>query len=332
MFVPAARAFPPGGARLSPLASPPRWASLDSYQKTVTRQEFDARLHSLYATTPASAATFARYATEDASQIVFFADDGKQTPLYTLYFAADEKDRHPLPIPSWKKNPDRPLVICLDPGHIGGPWAHMEERYMQMGHDAPVLEARLNLLACRRAEAALKKAGVRVVWTKTNEEPVTLLRPADLRGPALESLFDNGHPLTLPPQPLLEQEIEIAAEKLFYRTAEIEARALRVAELQPDLTLCVHFNAAAWGNPLHPDFVDKSRLVVFVHGQYEGSELVYEDERFDLVRKLLGGNAPMEEAIATQVAANLEKTWPEYAPENYQDWPAVKRVGPNPAV
>lgn len=208
----------------------------------------------------------------------------------------------------------------------------MEERFFQIDHDLPVLEAKLNLLACRRIEAALLQAGFRVVWTKKDEEPVTSLRPEDLRGPALQALFENGHPLSLLPQPLLERQIDVEAEKLFYRTAEIDARAKRVAALRPDLTLCIHFNAAPWGSPYRPDFVPQSRLVVFVHGQYGPDEIAYEDERFGLVRKLLEGTAPEEAALAALVAKNLQKVWPDYPPETYQDWPAVRRVGPNPCV
>jgi len=223
------------------------------------------------------------------------------------------------------------LVVCLDPGHIGGEWAKMEERFFQVGDDPPVLEARLTLLACRRAADALEAAGATVLWTKTREEPVTNRRPDEMRAEALDILKDGSdRPLLIPPD-LLEKKVRITAEKLFYRTEEIEARAAKIAAMKPapQITLCVHFNAAPWGEPGHPRLVPQSRLVVFVHGQYSADEIDYEDERYGLVAKLLEQSAPLELAVAEKVAASVEAEW-HILPEEYKDWPSVRRVGVHP--
>jgi len=93
-------------------------------------------------------------------------------------------------------------------------------------------------------------------------------------------------------------------EILFYRTAEILARTRLVNEqLKPDLTLCLHFNAAEW-NDCH-DLVDDSRLIVFVHGDYLPAELHDDIQRLRLFEKLLECSHEIEQPLAESLAASL---------------------------
>lgn len=330
----------PATPRLSnPLVDPPDWVKLEPFQETVSRSEFLHRLDTLYAPDADSNALFRHFVKIDDGGATFYADEARQITRFRLRFASDVGARAAAP-PTAALPPagpaGRPLAgwtICLDPGHIGGAYAKMEERWFQIRGDLPILEAQLNLWACRRAAAALEAAGAKVVWTKTDEKPVTPLRPDDLHDAALKTMFDDGYqPGTLPPA-LLDRKLGLVEEKLFYRVAEIQARAKKVAALKPDLTLCVHFNAAPWGQDLsHPSFVPTGRLVVFVHGQYMAGEVQFEDERYDLVRKLLEQSAGSELKVAERVAERIEAAFPAMPPEAYKDWPAVRRVGENPAL
>jgi len=328
--------IPPDGTRLTPLATAPDWARLEPYQETVTRREFTTRLENLYVGDSAALDAFWRYAAIDDAGITFYGDAARTLPRFHLRFAATAEVERPvrpwLPPPS--TDPTRPLaglVICLDPGHIGGDFAKMEERFFQVGDDRPVLEAELNLWACHRAAPLLEQAGARVVWAKTEQKPVTKLRPDDLHEAARLALLPPGHPAPALPPALFDEELRKEAEKLFYRTAEIEARAARVAELKPNLTLCVHCNAADWVPPGEPRFVPQSRIVVFVHGSYGAGEIAYEDERFGLVAKLLEQSAPIELAVAEAISQRLDAAW-HLPSENYHDWNAVKKVGAHPYI
>jgi hypothetical protein len=43
--------------------------------------------------------------------------------------------------------------------------------------------------------------------------------------------------------------VQWQSEKLFYRVSEIHARAKKVNNtIKPDLVLCLHYNAEAWGD------------------------------------------------------------------------------------
>src|SRR4030095_5399177 len=58
-----------------------------------------------------------------------------------------------------------------------------------------------------------------------------------------------------PRDPHKGDTVQWQAEKLFYRVAEIRERARRVnTKFQPDLVVCIHFNADDWHDPNAPVF------------------------------------------------------------------------------
>jgi hypothetical protein len=110
------------------------------------------------------------------------------------------------------------LRIALDPGHIGGEWAQLEQRWFQPpGHAFIVREGDLNLKVAELVRPMLEAAGAEVMLTRDRPQPVTSVRQDD---PAVA-----GNPA------------------LFYRTAELRARAELLAEWQPDLVISIHFDA-----------------------------------------------------------------------------------------
>ncbi len=95
---------------------------------------------------------------------------------------------------------------------------------------------------------------------------------------------------------------------LFYRVSEIRDRAKIVNEkIRPDLTLCLHFNAEAWGDPAHPEFVPRNHLHILLNGCYSAGELRHDDVRFDMLLKLLGRCFPPELAAGTAAATAMAK-------------------------
>jgi hypothetical protein len=340
-------ACPAGAGQISPLAPRPDWSALEAYQRTITRQEFARLIDQVY--TPDGA--FWNYADINDQRVVVFSDTAKTQPLFTLRFAASDSACAPPPY-SYKtqatsRDPARPLKgirIALDPGHIGGDWAVLEARYFKLDGDPPVEEARLNMITCQLLAERLQADGADVVWAKHGYEPVTPLRPGDLHREAIAALGLAGHMssnssgytpsflfgLPLPRSPRssgqapTERGIDNEAALLFYRVAEIRARAEVVNALHPDLTLCVHYNADDWGDdPDHPVLTERSRLIIFVNGTYERkSELVYDDYKYDLLRKLLDRTAVQEERGCALVGQAMLDTL-KYPPEVYPDMPSI---------
>ena len=79
--------------------------------------------------------------------------------------------------------------------------------------------------------------------------------------------------------------------------------------IQPDLVLCLHFNADAWGDPANPTLVPTNHFHMILNGGYTDGEVALEDQRHDLLVKLLEGVHAEETGLAASTAAAfVEKT------------------------
>jgi hypothetical protein len=120
------------------------------------------------------------------------------------------------------------MRIAIDPGHIGGEWAKMEARWFVIGQGTPVSEGDMTLRVANLLKPQLEAMGAQVSMVRSKNEPVTTLRPDSLRSLALDSSTAEDSPAAL----------QSLAERLFYRTAEIHARAELVNRtLKPDLVI-----------------------------------------------------------------------------------------------
>jgi N-acetylmuramoyl-L-alanine amidase len=299
------------------LGARPRWDVLEHYQKTITHDDFARLLQTAYCTHGISPDLVtideqsARILTNRASQHFF-----------TLRFAKDKASCEHVPrlwrtaksLPRMKA--DKPLSdlrIALDPGHLGGKWAKMEERWFQVGDSAPVQEGDLALRVARMLAVRLRDLGAKVSFVRSSNEPVTSKRPDDFKELARKILIKNGVPQPRadaldPNDPAKEQTIRWQSEILFYRYSEIRRRAVLVnTKLHPDLVLCLHFNAEGWGDPKNPTLIDHNHLHLLVSGSYLKDELELDDERFEMLRKLLSRAYDEELPLADSIAGAMAK-------------------------
>ncbi len=315
-----------GVVQLSPLAPAPDWAILEPYQKTITRAAFEHLLQSVYSLDGA----FLKYLDLSDDHAVVYSDLEHTNKVFTLQFATSEASELPLPktyrTHLVSSDPIRPLAglkIALDPGHIGGDWALLEERYFKVGDDPSVEEAELNTKTCEILAELLQADGAEIVWIKHAYKPTTNLRPDDLVEAAKQAQLQSHGSMS-------EKALKHTAAQLFYRTAEIRARAVIQHALKPDLTICVHYNADDWNDPNHPTLTQHSRLVIFVNGSYEHSEVRNDDVKCDLLRKLLDRDAAQEIRGCDLVGAEMLKNL-GYPPESYVSYFA-HRQGSVPSV
>lgn len=301
----------------NPLADPPNWKALERFQKTITREEFERLLRDVYCTRGTNDA-FIRV---DAAVACILMDRDAQS-WFTLRFAVSEQARRVVPKP-WRPARSRPrrgkagalsgVRIALDPGHIGGPWAKMEERWFKSGDGAPVEEGEMTLRVATMLADRLRALGGRVSFVRDKSEPVTPYRPADFKETARAILRANGienppEDFRTPDDPLKEQTVRWQSELLFYRTSEIRERARLVnSKLRPDVVLCLHFNAEAWGDERNPTLSDKNHLHLLVNGAYLPAEIESDDERFEMLHRLLSRTYDEEVKIAESAAAALAR-------------------------
>jgi len=284
-------AVPAKPAVLAPLGIVPDWKQLDVFQNSITQTEFESLLSDVFTTGDAWRSVISISESEalittdpsipDGAFKLKFATTGQATPVPRHWRSGEELPAAP---------PDKPLSglkIAIDPGHIGGQWAKMEERWMSLAGGPPVCEGDLTLKVARLLKPKLEALGAIVSMVRDAPEPLTPLRPADL----LSKITAGEDP-------------KKQSERLFYRTAEIRARAELVnLSLRPDLVLCLHFNAEPWGDASNPTLVDRSHFHLVLNGGYTDEEVVMEDQRFELLRKLLQRTHEEEVNIGTDVAA-----------------------------
>jgi N-acetylmuramoyl-L-alanine amidase len=302
---------------LGVLGSKPKWDVLENYQRTITRDEFAHLINDVYCThgIPAELIKI----DNDEAQIVADRDSQK---VFTLQFASQPNSKARIPrlwrpaksLPPAK--PNKPLAglrVALDPGHLGGKWAKMEERWFQVGDSKPVTEGDLTLRVSRMLASRLRKLGATVLFVRNSTDPVTPKRPGDFKELARKILIKNGLPqprpdVLDPKDPEKEKTIRWQSEMLFYRYSEIRRRAVLVnTKLHPDLVICLHFNAEGWGDPSNPTLIDNNHLHLLVNGSYLQDELDLDDERFEMIRRLLSRAYDEELAIADTVAVSMAK-------------------------
>jgi N-acetylmuramoyl-L-alanine amidase len=302
---------------LGVLGNKPNWSILENYQDTITHDEFAHLINDVYCTHGFVAGLIK--IDNDAAQIL---TNRESHNVFTLRFAPDPNSESSIPrlwrpakfLPSAK--PDKPLAglrVALDPGHLGGKWAKMEERWFQVDDTKPVTEGDLTLRVSRMLASRLRKLGATVLFVRNSTDPVTPKRPGDFKDLARKILIKNGLPqprpdVLDPKDPEKDKTIRWQSEMLFYRYSEIRRRAVLVnTKLHPDLVLCLHFNADAWGDPGNPTLIDSNHLHLLVNGSYLQDELDLDDERFEMIRRLLSRAYDEELAIADTVAASMAK-------------------------
>ena len=294
--VPQAPAKPP---TLSTLGRVPDWKSLEAQQKTITRSEFERLLTSVFA----SGEGWREFLEITENEARIRTAEGESAEVFVLQFAREGSAQKPA---RWWRTPeelptpraDKPLEglhVAIDPGHIGGEWARIEERWFDAGDGHAVCEGDLTLLVAKRLKPQLKSLGARVSLVRENAEPVTPWRPEQLIETAREANENSAAD-----SPIAQRKL---AERLFYRTAEIHARAERVNQsIKPDLVLCLHFNAEAWGDPNQPTLIDRSHFHILLNGAYSDEELYLADHRFAMLDKLLSRSHEEEMSIGSKVA------------------------------
>src|SRR2546430_9724783 len=304
-----------GAENLGILGAHPKWGVLENYQETITHDDSTRLIRDVYCTH--GLAPDLIEINEKTAQILM---NRKTQKFFTLRIAGDDASRNPVPrlwrpaksLPSTK--PEKPLSglrIALDPGHPGGKWAKMEERWFQVGNSAPVKEGDLTLRVARLLAPRLRQLGAKVFFIRTSDEPVTPKRPEDFILLAGKILIRNGVPqprldVLDPNDPEKEQTIRWQSEIVFYRYSEIRRRAVLVnTRLHPDLALCLHFNAEGWGDPNNPTLIDTNHLHLLVNGAYLQDELELDDERFEMIRRLLSRVSDEELPVADAIAGTM---------------------------
>lgn len=309
----------PSVPHLTPLAPVPNWEVLKKYQGLITRAQFEEALKNVYQQLNAK-----EFPWKLEDQTLILQTSPGQAPLELPF--RSEKFSNSQPQSSlryWRTAKELPALkegepllkgvnIALDPGHIGGEYARMEERFLSQAPGEAVMEGSLMLQLAKLLKPRLEALGATVTLVRTEEEPVTSQRPEHLLEAAKKVLLDAGiaNPLPDYTADMGEQKvltIRWQAEKLFYRVSEIRARAEKVNQnIRPDVVLALHLNAEAWADPQNPSFVDRNHLHLLVNGCFSANEIQQDDIRFDLIHRIFQNISSEEIPLAKTVAQAMQ--------------------------
>jgi len=287
---------------LADLGQQPNWTTLDLWQDTITHDDFLYLLTDVYTTDD----SWKRFITIHPDHAIIRTDTNIPGATYRLNFASVISEASPNR--NWNSvgelppgTSDKPLAgvhIAIDPGHIGGNYAKIEERWFQIGDHPPVKEGDMTLLTGKIIKEQLIKLGAKVYLVRGSNNPVNPKRADDYREAAIAkaSLLDIKD----------ESSISSYQNKFFYRTGEIRERARRVnLAFNPDLVLCLHFNAEAWNDPAAPSLTDENHYHVLLHGALTRTELAHDDERFEMLVKILQRSHQEEKSLGVYMARSL---------------------------
>jgi hypothetical protein len=300
---------------ISPLGKVPEWTSLEKFQETMTHDEFVHALEQVYCTRGVAPELI-----QVDAGVARFLIDREEGKWFTLRFSPNEQSRKRVKS-TWKRAASLPharkghelagVKIALDPGHIGGKWAQMEERWFQVGDSQPVQEGDMTLLVANLIAPKLRKLGATVSLVRSKLEPATSRRPDDLREVSRQILMRAGDAeprenFDGPADPEKEHTIRWENELLFYRNSEIRERAHLVnTKIKPDVVVCLHFNAEAWDDPRNPRLIDHNHLHLLINGSYLPPELEFNDVRFEMLGRLLSRTHDEEFPLAENSAAAM---------------------------
>ena len=300
MFFGGAFCFLNGGTSVQ--LQPPDWARLDAFQGTLSKSTFEQTLHQVYCP---RVSWYQDWIKLNESAVLIRKKRGEDS-WYSLSFSEGNQtiSKNPDVLFADKKNNLNGVRIALDPGHIGGQYSEMEGRHFALNGSLPVKEGDLALSVAVRLKQKLSGLGAAVKLIREKNEPVTVLRPHDFAGEA--EIWVRQRELLLKKKFNPEERAKLMRKRkeiLFYRISEIHARAKLVNEdIRPDLVICLHLNAAPWSDPEKFELVERNDFHVLVNGCYMGGELSDDNQRFEMVFRLVNRWNKTEQHIAESVS------------------------------
>jgi len=165
------------------------------------------------------------------------------------------------------------LRIALDPGHIGGsPWDERTGKYIVDAKGRRLSEGIMALQIALLLENDLKRLGATVLLTRRNLSPVT---DADFA----------------------EYEKENKTE-MFFRKADLEARAEKILGFRPDLTIILHLDESTPSEDHEVEHLKKrcNDTKAYVPGAFSKAELLDQADQ-ELLQEVLAKPYAWEESI-----------------------------------
>ena len=214
------------------------------------------------------------------SQALYIGDFDRQQVDYILFFADTS---HP---PIQRRRLKRSLQdakIAIDPGHFGGSYAELEERYIHIpaeqtkNHQVIRFdEGTLTYLTALYLKSLLEKEGATVYVTRSAPGTGAIEKSFSAWLNDHPALFNNKEPLS-------------RLFRTYYNKEDLRARARLINEFSPDITVIIHYNAhQSCQEKARGLLVTKSNFnLTFIPGAFCANELATIEDRYEFVRLIV---------------------------------------------
>ncbi len=245
---------------------------LDKYQHTLSSTLLAERLQKYLIKDP----QLKEYYELTDKTFTFYSSPVEKSPEFILHLIQKSESERKL---TGKK-------IALDPGHCGGCYKYLEQRFIENG-EHKFDEGTLTFLTALHLKDLLEREGATVLLTREGIGKGAYPESFEqwlVHNP--EYLYNN-----LPPSQIFRK---------YYNPLDMCARAEKINQFEPDFSLILHFNAHSTD--------DKNFNLVFIPGAFKKEELLNREERYEFLRLLFSGDLELSEALSENIAqAMVEK-------------------------
>lgn len=273
------------------------FSDFNQYQERWTRSEIEERLHLFLQRDP----KLASYFTLDEKSLTLYNAPESQKDRqidYQLHFAPSKNKQNQ----SIQKKDLVGLKIAVDPGHLGGIYARLEERYidippsLERNSQIQFDEGTLSLLTAMYLKILLEKEGAIVMITRSKIG----------EGVYPQHFFD-----WLGKNPQLWSG-ELSLNKLFrkyYNPLDLRARAEKINAFAPDLTVVIHYNSHHVEGESSSNHCVTSRNynLVFIPGAFCRGELTEYENRYEFMRLLATENLHYSLKLSRSILSQFHK-------------------------
>lgn len=262
------------------------------YQKTVSKRYIQEKIKTMLQKDDDIEGWYC--ITEQSLKIYACPEDKKKDcPEFTLFFGSVPKVKKEFPK---LDNPYAPLKgfrIAIDPGHIGGEFAYLEEKYIQMPanpaknihEDLAFSEGDLTLQTAKKLAQHFEALGAKVLLTKSNPGELVYKKPFDQWlqenfEDAVEQMVTMNADVNKQSQERLWWKEKASAPQIFrmtYNFLDVERRAELINAFKPHLTISCHYNLGGiYDKEGRTPGVDFDYSLFFVPGAFKKGGLKHE--------------------------------------------------------
>lgn len=224
------------------------------------------------------------------------------------------------PVSEWKG-----LRVALDPGHIASNFeeAKLEKRYVRaegglfdQKEDIQFFEANLAYTTCLVLKEMLEEKGATVMLTHEYGKSAMgnnyqEWRKTDIKSDIVRGYKEDWYNRKAFEYLISEDPSDFVLFNDVFRNKDFVARAEKINDFDPDITLVVHYNASEngkrYGNLYLPP-VNENYSMVFIPGAFLGVEIDGNDgldQRFEMLRLLVSYDLEESDVLASNIIKAL---------------------------